>query len=375
MMWNLWRDRFLAILIFGMASTNAASAPEKVLNINNWAEYIGENTVKTFEKETGIKVRYDNFDSNEVLLAKVIAGQTGYDIIIPSSDFGRIMIDGNKVQKLDRKKLSNWGNLNPVVIKQMEKLDPGNQYMVPWLGGSVSVGYNVDKVKAALGTEPIPANPFELVFNTKYTSKLNKCGIAMLDSASDVFPSALIYTGKPAFSNKAADYKVAADMLQKVRKDIKIFTYNGHITDLANGSICVALGYGSDFNNAAFQAKEAKNGIKIEAPLPPNGMQFGFESMMIPVDAPNRENALLWMNYILRPQVQAEITNYTMFTSPNLAARKYIDPDVLANKIAFPPDAYLSSKAQFYQASLLNQTTLLAKQSPRFQPTHHGAIL
>jgi len=344
-MCNLWRDRFLAILIFGLASTNAASAPEKLLNINNWAEYIGENTVKNFEKETGIKVRYDNFDSNEVLLAKVIAGKTGYDIIIPSSDFGRIMIDGGKVQKLDRKKLSNWGNLNPIVMKQMEKLDTGNQYMVPWLGGSVSVGYNVDKVKAALGTEPMPVNPFELVFNPKYTSKLNKCGIAMLDSASDVFPSALIYVGKPAFSSKAADYKLATDMLQKVRKDIKIFTYNGHITDLAMGNICVALGYGSDFNNASFQAKEAKNGIKIEAPLPPNGMQFGFESMMIPVDAPNRENALLWMNYILRPQVQAEITNYTMFTSPNLAARKYIDPDVLANKIAFPPDAYLSSKA------------------------------
>lgn len=348
-MFNLWRDRFLAILVFGLASTSATSSPEKVLNINNWAEYIDENTVKNFEKETGIKVRYDNFDSNEVLLAKVIAGNTGYDIIVPSSDFGRIMIDGGKVKKIDRKKLTNWGNLNPTVMKQMEKLDPGNQYMVPWLGGTVSVGYNLDKVKAALGTEPIPANPFELVFNPKYTAKLKTCGIAMLDSASDVFPSALIYVGKAAYSQSAADYKLAADMLQKVRKDIKLFTYNGHITDLANGNICVALGYGSDFNNAAFQAKEAKNSIKIEAPLPPNGMQFGFESMMIPVDAPHKENALIWINYILRPEVQAEITNYTMFASPNLAARKLIDPDVLANKIAFPPDAYLSSKAQFYQ--------------------------
>jgi putrescine transport system substrate-binding protein len=347
---NQWCKNFISVFIaFSLAPAITMAAPEKVLNINNWAEYIGENTVKNFEKETGIKVRYDNFDSNEVLLAKVIAGQTGYDIVIPSSDFGRIMIDGGKVQKIDRKKLTNWGNLNPAVMKQMEKLDPGNQYMVPWLGGSVSVGYNVDKVKTALGTEPIPANPFELIFNPKYTAKLKKCGISILDSASDVFPSALIYVGKPAFSSNAADYKLAADMLQKVRKDIKIFTYNGHITDLANGNICVALGYGSDFNNAATKAKEANNGIRIEAPLPPNGMQFGFESMMIPVDAPHRENALLWMNYILRPQVQAEITNYTMFTSPNLAARKYIDPDVLANKIAFPPDEYLRSKAQFYQ--------------------------
>jgi len=347
---NQSRKHFLSLLIaLALTPSVVLANSEKILNIDNWAEYIGENTVKNFEKETGIKVRYDNFDSNEVLLAKVIAGQTGYDIIVPSSDFGRIMIDGGKVQKLDRKKLSNWGNLNPTVMKQMEKLDPGNQYMVPWLGGSVSVGYNVDKVKAALGTEPIPSNPFELMFNPKYTAKLKKCGISMLDSASDVFPSALIYVGKPAFSSNAADYKIATEMLEKVRKDIKIFTFNGHITDLANGNICVALGYGSDFNNAAMKAKDAKNGIKIEAPLPPNGMQFGFESMMIPVDAPHRENALLWMNYILRPQVQAEITNYTMFTSPNLAARKYIDPDVLANKIAFPPDEYLITKAQFYQ--------------------------
>lgn len=349
MKWNPWCSGFCAIFLLTVASSSALAAPEKVLNINNWAEYIGENTVKNFEKETGIKVRYDNFDSNEVLLAKVIAGNTGYDIIVPSSDFGRIMMDGGKVQKIDRKKLTNWGNLNPAVMKQMEKLDPGNQYMVPWLGGTVSVGYNVAKIKAALGAEPIPANPFELVFNPKYTAKLKPCGIAMLDSASDVFPSALIYVGKPAYSQNAADYQLAAHMLQKVRKDIKLFTYNGHITDLANGNICVALGYGSDFNNAAFQAKEAKNGIKIVAPLPPNSMQFGFESMMIPVDAPHKENALLWINYILRPDVQAEITNYTMFASPNLAARKFIDPDVLANKIAFPPDAYLSSKAQFYQ--------------------------
>lgn len=338
-----------ALITVSLTPSIASADSAKVLNINNWAEYIGQDTIKNFETETGIKVTYDNFDSNEVLLAKMIAGKTGYDIVVPSSDFAQIMIDGGKLKKLDRKKLTNWGNLNPAIMQQMTKLDPGNQYMVPWLGGSVSVGYNVDKVKAALGTDPIPANPFDLIFNPKYTAKLKSCGISMLDSASDVFPSALIYVGKPAFSSNAADYKLAADMLQKVRKDIKLFTYNGHITDLANGNICVAIGYGSDFNNAARQAKEAKNGIHIEAPLPPNGMQFGFESMVIPVDAPHPENALLWMNYIMRPKVQAEITNYTLFTSPNLAARKYIDPDVLANKIAFPPDAYLSSKAQFYQ--------------------------
>lgn len=341
MLFPLWKkSHIVAVASFVLLSCSASfvyAGSEKVLNVYNWAEYIGENTIKNFEAETGIKVQYDYFDSNEVLLAKMIAGKTGYDIIVPSSDFGRLMIDGGKVQKLDRTKLTNWGNLNPAVMKQMAKLDPNNQYMVPWLGGSVSVGYNVDKVKTALGTMPIPANPFELVFNPKYTTKLKSCGISMLDSASDVFPSALIYVNRPAFSNQATDYNAAAAMLQAVRKDIKLFSYNGYISDLSTGNLCVALGYGSDFNNARQQAKAAGKGVRIEAPLPPNGMQFGFESMMIPTDAPHAENALVWINYILRPQVQAEITNRTMFTSPNLAARKYINSEVLANTISFPP--------------------------------------
>jgi len=340
----------ISAMLATLLSPALAIADEaKVLNIYNWAEYIGDNTVKNFEKETGIKVRYDNFDSNDVLMTKMIVGKSGYDIIVPSSDFGRLLIEGGLVQKIDRNKLSNWSNLNPSVMQLISKLDPGNQYMVPWLGGSVGVGYNVDKVKAALGNEPIPANPFELVFNPKYTSKLKKCGISFLDSGSDVFPSALIYTGHAAFSNDAADYKDAMSMLQKVRPDIKQFSYNGYIADLAVGNICVALGYGGDFNNAARQAKAVGKGTRIEAPLPPNGVQFGFESMMIPSDAPHLQNALLWINYILRPEVQAEITNKVLFTSPNLAARKFIHADVLANQIAFPPDEYMKNKTHFYE--------------------------
>jgi putrescine transport system substrate-binding protein len=337
------------ILVLGLALSAAATAQDKVLNIYNWAEYIGENTVRAFEKETGIKVRYDNFDSNEILLAKMIAGRTGYDIVVPSSDFGRVMIDGGLVQRIDRSKLGHWSNLHPTVMQLMSRLDPGNQYMVPWLGGTVSVGYNIDQVKAALGAEPIPANPFDLVFNPKYTSRLKACGISMLDSASDVFPSALLYVGKPAYSSNPADYNEAAAMLQKVRPDIGLFSYNGYIDDLASGRICVALGYGGDFNNAALRARRAGTGVRIAAPLPPGGAQFGFESMMIPVDAPNPESAHKWIDYILRPEVQAEITNKVMFTSPNLAARRFIRPEVLDNPIAFPPDDYLLTKAHLYE--------------------------
>ena len=336
-------------LLAGAAPATFAAAEEKILNIANWAEYIGEDTVHRFEQETGIQVRYDLFDSNEVLLAKMIAGRTGYDIVVPSSDFAHTMLEAGVIQKLDRSKLTRWGNLSPQVMNLMSKLDPGNQYMVPWLGSTVSVGYNVDKVKAALGAEPIPENPFELVFNPKYTARLKGCGISMIDSASDLFPSALMYVGKKGYSNDAGDYNAAAAMLAQVRKDIGLFSYNGYIDDLASGQICVALGYGGDFNNAAQRARLAHNGVHIVAPLPPGGVQFGFESMVIPADAPHPQNALLWMDYILRPEVQAEITNKVMFTSPNLAARAFVHPDVLANAIAFPPDDYLAHRVQFYE--------------------------
>jgi putrescine transport system substrate-binding protein len=347
---SLPRRAAAIVLASLIASGGAARADEeKVLNVANWAEYIAENTVRDFERETGIKVRYDNFDSNEVLLVKMIAGRTGYDIVVPSSDFGRTMIDGGLVQKLDRSRLPGWNNLSPQVMQLMARLDPGNQYMVPWLGGTVGVGYNIDKVQAALGGEPIPANPFELVFNPKYADKLKACGISMLDSASDVFPSALIYIGRPGYSNKPEDYNAAAAMLEKVRGDIGLFSYNGYIGDLASGQICVALGYGGDFNNATQRAKAAGNGVRIAAPLPPVGVQFGFESMVIPVDAPHPANAHKWIEYILRPEVQAAITNKVMFTSPNTAARKFVKADVLANAIAFPPDDYIATKAQFYE--------------------------
>lgn len=332
-----------------LAASAAQAGEEKVLNLANWAEYIGEDTVRDFEKETGIQVRYDNFDSNEVLLVKMAAGRTGYDVVVPSSDFGRLMIDGGMAQQLDRAKLPHWGNLNPAVMQLMARLDPGNAYLVPWLGSTVAVGYNVDQVRTALGGEPIPANPFDLVFDPKYTSRLKRCGISVLDSASDVFPSALIYLGRKAYSNDAADYNAAAALLQKVRPDIGLFSYNGYIGDLAAGQICVALGYGGDFNNVAKRAKAAGSSVQIAAPLPPGGVQFGFESMLIPADAPHPDNAHLWIDYILRPEVQAAITNKVMFTSPNLAARRFVKPEVLANEVAFPPDDYLATKVQFYE--------------------------
>ena len=361
------RTAAAGIAMLACAGVASGAGNEKILNIYNWSEYIGEETVRNFERETGIEVHYDIFDSNEILLSKMIAGHSGYDVIVPSSDFGRIMIDGGIVQKLDRTRLPNWQNLSQPVMRLMAKLDPGNQYMVPWLGGTVSVGYNIDKVKAALGAEPVPDNPYELVFNPKYASRLKSCGISMLDVASDVFPAALVYLNRRPYSNNPADYAEAAAMLQKVRGDIGSFSANDYIVELASGRICVALGYGGDFNNAMQRAKSDGDRVRIAAPLPPGGAPFGFDSMMIPADAPHVANAHKWIDYIMRPDVQAAITNKVKFTSPNAAARRLILPELLANPIAFPPDDYLASKAQFYEVRRPETRRLLTRAFTKFK--------
>jgi len=192
---------------------NVAAADPKVLNIYNWSDYIADDTIKNFEKETGIKVRYDNYDNNEILHAKLVAGKTGYDIVVPGAHFAKAQIEAGLLQKLDRSKLTNWDNLDPGLLEQLAKVDPGNQYLVDWLWGYVAVGINTAKVKAALGDMPMPDNAWDLIFDTKYASKLKSCGISVLDSASEVMPIAMIYAGKPPFSREAADYDAAAAVL------------------------------------------------------------------------------------------------------------------------------------------------------------------
>ena len=210
---RLRRALALAGLALLAATGPASGADPKVLNIYNWSDYIADDTIKNFEKETGIKVNYDNYDTNEVLHAKLVAGQTGYDIVVPGAHFAKTQIEGGLLQKLDRSKLSNWNNLDPALLKQLANVDPGNQYLVDWLWGYVTVGINVPKVKAALGDLPMPDNAWSLIFDPKYASKLKGCGVNFLDSASEVLPVALLYVGKPAYSTNAADYDAAAKML------------------------------------------------------------------------------------------------------------------------------------------------------------------
>jgi len=200
-------------LALAAAAGAARAAEDKVLNIYNWSDYIADDTIKNFEKETGIKVNYDNYDANEVLHAKLVAGKTGYDIVVPSAHFAKTQIEGGLFQKLDKSKLTNWGNLDKGILEQLAAVDPGNQYLVNWLWGYVTVGINVPKVKAALGSMPMPDNAWSLIFDPKYASKLKSCGINYLDSASEVLPVAMLYVGKPPYSKNPADYDAAAKML------------------------------------------------------------------------------------------------------------------------------------------------------------------
>ncbi len=337
-------------LIHGIGSALAATAvgalvcapalaqEEKVLNVYNWSNYIAEDTIKNFEKETGIKVRYDNFDSNEILHAKLVAGKSGYDVVVPSSNWARLQIDGALLRPLDKSKLPNMANLDPALQSLIGKLDPGNKHLVVWLWGYTTVGINVEKVKAALGSMPMPENAWDLVFDPKYVSKLKSCGVSMLDSPSEILPPALQYIGKPAYSKQSSDYTDAGRMLQAIRPYITVFSSSGYINDMANGSICVALGWSGDINIARQRAIEAKNGNNITVLIPKTSATLFFDTMAIPADAPHPENAHAFINYIMRPEVHAGLTNTVFYANPNAAASKFVKKEIAENKTIYLTD-------------------------------------
>ena len=325
-----------------LAASPAQAQEEKVLNIYNWSDYIAEDTIQNFEKETGIKVRYDTFDNNEIVHAKLVAGKTGYDIVVPSSPWARLQMEGGLLRKLDKAQLPNLKNMDPDIQNQIANLDPGNQYLVNWLWGYTTIGINTAKVKAVLGAEPMPANVWELFFNPKYISKLKGCGVSILDSASEVLPAALHYLGKDPFSKNPADYQDAANLLKSVRPHITLFSSSGYINDMAGGAICMALGWSGDINIARQRAIDGKTGNDIVALIPKNGGLLFFDMMAIPADAPHPKNAHLFINYIMRPEVHASLTNKVFYANPNKASREFIKAEVAKNPTVFPSSAEMA---------------------------------
>jgi putrescine transport system substrate-binding protein len=329
-----------------LAAMPAQAEEEKVLNVYNWSNYIAPDTIANFEKETGIKVRYDVFDANEIVHAKLVAGKTGYDVVVPSSYWAKMQADGGLLQKIDKSKLPNYKNLDPAFLAQLARLDPGNQYMVNWLWGYTTVGINVDKVKAALGGMPMPENAWDLVFKPEYISKLKSCGVSFLDSPTEVVPATLHYLGKQAYSKNIADYQLVPPVLKAIRPYVTLFSSSGYINDLANGSICAAFGYSGDINIAKNRAIEGKTGQNILTLTPKTGGVIFMDTMVIPADAPHPENALKWINYILRPEVHAGLTNKVFYANPNLASRKFIKPEIASDPAVFPPEAEMKKMAQ-----------------------------
>jgi len=335
--------------LLSIAATSALAQEEKVLNIYNWSDYIGDDTLANFQKETGIKVRYDTFDSNETLHAKLVAGKTGYDIVVPSSNWAKIQIDGGLFTKLDRSKIATYGNLDPFVMKQLASMDAGNQHIVPWMWGITTVGINVDKLKAALGGLPMPDNAWDLVFKPEYAEKAKSCGISVLDSGDEIFPAALRYLGKPPYSKNPADYQAAGKLLERIRPNISLFSSSGYINDLAGGSLCLVIGWNGDISIAAARAKEAKNGNNIQVLLPKTGAVLFFDTMAIPADATHVQNAYKWISYIYRPEVNAAMVNKVHYANPIPSSAKFIAAETLNDKTVFlgkedlakmvPPDA------------------------------------
>lgn len=320
----------------------AQNTEEKVLNIYNWPDYVPEGLTAAFEKETGIKVNYDTFETNEALHAKLVAGNTGYDIVVPGSVFAKPQIEGGMFQPLDKAKIKNLGNLDPAIMATLAKYtDPDNKYLVPWAWGFTTVGINQTKVAKALGKTPMPENAWDLVFKPEYTSKLKSCGIAYLDSPTEIIPVALHYIGKDAYSNDPADYKLASDMLAKVRKDVRVFS-STMIDDIAGGKACVVIGWSGDINIAADRAKENKSKDVIESLLPSTGALIFFDTMAITKDAKHPNNALAFIDFYLRPENAARMANEMNYPTANKAAMEKIKPEIAGNKTIFVEADYFS---------------------------------
>jgi putrescine transport system substrate-binding protein len=329
------RFTLIAALCALIASCSGGAAATPILNVYNWSDYIGDGTIAEFEKATGIKVHYSTFDANETLHAKMLAGHSGYDVVVPSSHWAGLQIQAGLFRKLDKTQIPNYANLDPAVLASLAAVDPGNQYLAPWLWGITTVGINVDEVKKALGDLPMPKNAWDLIFQPKYANRLRSCGLSLLDSGDEVFPAALKYLGKSPYSRDASDYEAAARLLMAIRPDVTLFSSSEYINDLAAGSICVVMGWNGDIGIAARRAREANNGQHIEIEVPSSGAVLFFDTMAIPRDARHVGEAYQWINFIYRPQVQAEIVDKVSYANPVRAADALIDPTVRGDPAVF----------------------------------------
>jgi putrescine transport system substrate-binding protein len=310
-------------------------AEEKVLNVYNWSDYIEASVIEGFTKETGIKVQYDVFDSNEMLETKLLAGNTGYDIVVPSASFLYRQLQAGVHQKLDKSQLPNLANVDPDIAKRLEAFDPGNEYSVNYMWGTSGVGYNVEKIAERMKNAPV--NSFAMFYDPKVVSKFADCGVSLLDAPSEVLGTVLIYLGKDANSEKPEDLAAVEAVLKAVRPYIKNFHSSAYIEQLANGEICLALGWSGDVLQASTRAADAKKPFTISYNIPKEGAVMFFDQMAIPKDAKHPKNAHLFINYLLRPEIAAKNSSYISYANANKASTPLVDAAVTSNPNVYPP--------------------------------------
>ena len=329
-------------LLLGAGALMALSVPsalaeeEPVLNVYNWSDYIAEDTLQKFEAETGIKVNYDVYDSNEVLEAKMLTGSSGYDIVVPTMEFMARQAQAGAFQPIDKEALGNYGNLDPAILETLAVNDPDNTYGVPYMGVTTGLGYNETAVAERIPEDKIGS--WDMVFDPETAARLADCGISLLDAPSEVVSIAMNYLGLDPNSEDKGDLEKTAELLTAVRPHIRYYHSSQYINDLANGDTCVALGWSGDVAQARDRAAEAGQGVAVAYAIPTEGAPITYDMMAIPVDAPHPENAHKFIDFILQPEIVADITNYVFYANPNTAATEFVSEEVKSDPGIYPPD-------------------------------------
>jgi putrescine transport system substrate-binding protein len=329
-----------AVTAMALSFAVGANAQERVVNVYNWSDYIDQSILEDFTKETGIKVVYDVFDSNEILETKLLAGGSGYDVVVPTANFLARQIEAGVFQKLDKSKLPNLSNMWDVVDERTAKYDPGNEYSINYMWGTVGIGYNTGKVKEALGLDVIDS--WDVIFKPENIAKLAACGVYVLDSPTDVIPTVFTYLGMDPESKTAEDFAKAEEIMLAIRPSIRKFHSSEYINALANGDICLAIGWSGDVFQARDRAAEADQGVDIAFVNPKEGAEMWFDQMAIPADAPHVEEAHEFLNFIMKPEVIAKASNYVYFANGNKASQAFLDKEIIDDPAIYPDEAMLA---------------------------------
>jgi len=317
-------------------TADAARAEAKVVNVFNWADYIGKDTIEDFEAKTGIKVTYDTYDSNEVLETKLLTGHTDYDVVVPTQTFAQRMIKAGVFRKLDKSKLPNLSNMDADIMRRVAAGDPGNEYLINYMWGTTGIGYNPQMVRKALGTDRIDS--WSALFDPKVAAKLAKCGITLLDAPEDVFDSVRIYQGHDPNSEKPEDLAEAEALLMKVRPYVRYFSSSQHVNDLASGEICVSLSWSGLIYQARARGATAATPVQVTYAIPGEGADIWFDIVAIPADAPHPDNAQVFLNYLMDPKVIAGVSNEIGYANGNAASLPFVNADLKGDPLVYPPE-------------------------------------